>query len=442
MRRLPRVAIVVFLAAACVAIVAAWRLSQSAGLEGVRPPATPPIGQSTSRSDLEQTVTSARSRLRADGRDAAAAVALADALLRKARVDGDGAHAVEAERVLTALLREEPGEYTALRALGAVYLAQHRFRDAIAAAHRASSIRPADAWNFGVLGDAWIELGEYDRAFDAFDEMVKRRPDAASYARVAYAHEIQGRLRDALRHMRMAADATSAHDPESLAWHYAQLGQLHFQLGELDAAAREFARANHVFPGHPYAEAGLARVDAALGRSDRALARLRTLFDRAPSPELAAATGDLQMALGDSEHAHAMYARAEALERDGWKSEAPQPAALARLLAERGLRAEEAVQLAERAAADRADIFTMDALAWSYFRAGRLMDARKASIAARRTGTSDRRILYHAAAIERAAGNVPEARALVDRALAGHPSFDAVAAAEARALAEALSEEQ
>jgi hypothetical protein len=44
----------------------------------------------------------------------------------------------------------------------------------------------------------------------------------------------------------------------------------------------------------------------------------------------------------------------------------------------------------------------MDALAWSYFRAGRIRDAHAASAQARRTGTADRRIVCHAQAIDAA----------------------------------------
>ncbi len=398
-----------------------------------------PLGLSTSRHGLEQAIAASRTRIAARPGDTDAAVELADALLRKARVDGEAAHAIEAERALETAMREDPGNYTAVRMLGAVYLAQHRFRDAIDAASRAAGIRPGDAWNFGVLGDAYMEIGEYDRAFDAFDTMVRRRPDAASYARVAYACEIQGRLPDALRYMRMAADATSAHDPESLAWHFAQLGHLHFQMGDLDASAREFGRSAYTFPGHPYAEAGLARVAAARGEWDDALTRFGALLDRSPTPELATAVGDVLYVNGRGEEARREYARAESLEREGWEREEPQPGALARMLAERGLETDEAVRLAEHAARMRADIFTMDALAWAYYRAGRLEAARAASISARRTGTADRRILYHAAAIEHAAGNDQEARVLLERALNGHPSFDVIIAPAARALAHRLS---
>lgn len=374
-----------------------------------------PLVQRTSRQDLETVAAIARERLAVDEADAPAAIRLAEVLLRLARVEMDAAHAIEAERVLKAVLKHEPAEYSALKMLGAVYLSQHRFAGAVDVATRAIAVRAEDAWNHGMLGDAYLELGDYERAFEAFDTMVRLRPDAASYARVAYAHELQGRLGEALRHMRIAAEATSAHDPESLAWHYAQIGNILLQMGRTDAAAREFARAEHAFPSHPYARNGAARVAVAKGDYTRALGFYQALLKDAPTPELAASVGDLLARTGDTQGAAVMYARAEALELEGWKSEEPQPAALARLLAERGVKIEEAVALAEQAARKRSDIFTMDALAWSYFQAGRLPEAHAASVRARRTGTVDRRILCHAAAIEQAIKIGGASTARIDR---------------------------
>ena len=135
-----------------------------------------------------------------------------------------------------------------------------------------------------------------------------------------------------------------------------------------------------------------------------------------------------------------MYRQAEKLEREGWKDEEPQPAALARLLAERDLEIDEAVALAERAAGQRADIFTMDALALAYFKAGQLSKAARASLEARRTGTADRRILYHAAAIARARGDRDEARRLVTRATGGLATFDPLLGPAAVSLARDLNE--
>ncbi len=381
-------------------------------------------GRTTSAAGMAQTVATARRRLAVNPGDAEAAVNLADVLIRQGRVERHGAHGAEAEVALRFVLREEPDHYPALKMLGVTLLAQHRFRDAAASAQQAVRRRPDDAWNYGVLGDAWLELGDYDQAFDALDTMARLRPDAAAYDRVAYAQELQGRLDEALRTMHRAAEATGAHDPESQAWHYAQLGHLYLEKGNLDAAHREFGRADFTFPGHPYARNGLARVAAARGDYAGALQLYRALLASGPTPELAAAAGDLLALTGDDAGSAAMYERAEKLERDGWKEAEPQPAALARMLAQRGLKTPEAVVLAEQAAASRADIFTMDALAIAYFRAGRLDEAARASHRALRTGSRDRRLLYHTAAIEHARGRDTEARRLLARIPGGHAAVD------------------
>ena len=102
-----------------------------------------------------------------------------------------------------AVLHDEPLEYDARRMLGAVYLSQHRFRDAIREGERARDQRPRDDWNYGVIGDGHLELGEYDQAFAAFQTMMNLRPTAGAYARAAYALELRGRLDAALEAMQL-----------------------------------------------------------------------------------------------------------------------------------------------------------------------------------------------------------------------------------------------
>ena len=75
---------------------------------------------------------------------------------------------------------------------------------------------------------------------------------------------------------------------------------------------------------------------------------------------------------------------------------------LALFLAERNRKLPQAVTIAEKVAAWRHDIFTDDALAWAYFKAGRLGDAFRASSRALRTGTRDERILAHSGEIRAA----------------------------------------
>jgi Flp pilus assembly protein TadD len=158
------------------------------------------------------------------------------------------------------------------------------------------------------------------------------------------------------------------------------------------------------------------------------------------TPDIAASIGDLLMLTGDEAGAAAMYAKAEELERQAWKEEAAQPGALARMLAERGLKIPEAVALAEQAATQRRDVFTMDTLAVAYWRAGRLDDAAAASSQALRLGSRDPRFLYHAAAIAHARGEHGEARrlmsGLVDRTAVLDPAILRGVEALARQLGE------
>jgi tetratricopeptide (TPR) repeat protein len=419
------------------ALVAAGAYARSAGPTRAYA-ATPlaagtPGGAPTTREGLTQTIAALERRVADEPGNGVAAARLADALLRQARATGNGGLAIQAEGALRAAIAARPS-YEAQRMLGAVLASQHSFRDAIAAAEQARAIEPADAWNEGVIGDAHLELGDYDAAFTAFEAMMRKRPSAAAYGRASYARELQGDLDGALRLMQMALDATSAHDPESQAWHHAQLGDLHYQRGQLADAEREYRHAAFTFAEHPLAVAGLARVDAARGDLSAALAGYQRLQASAAMPEYAARIAEIEQALGRPIDAARHFALAE----QGWRSDMPEPAHLARLVARDATRAAEALRIAEEAAARRQDIFTMDAVAWAAFRAGRIGRAVEASRLALRTGTRDRALLYHAAAIAAAVGDRARARTLVTQALEGHPTFDVVLAPEARALLASL----
>ncbi len=209
-------------------------------------------------------------RLRAEPGDAAAVVALANALIRLQRVNNDGRAVIVAEEQLRTFLSHKPEHYDAQRMLAAVLLSQHRFGDAIAEANKAMAIDPRDAWNYGAAGDGYMELGDYTRAFEAFDRMGQLQPGPPAYARTSYALEIKGDLDGALDYMRRAADGTSPNDRG--------IASLALRAGRRAAAAAwaahtqarlEFERADATFPGHPLAVTGLARIKLRRRRSGR-----------------------------------------------------------------------------------------------------------------------------------------------------------------------------
>ncbi|HZL93922.1 MAG TPA: hypothetical protein VFB99_09770, partial [Vicinamibacterales bacterium] len=146
-------------------LAAGWMMIRDPG-SGIRSPGTFP-SRSTSRAELEATIESDRQKVSKNPGDGAAAVQLADALMRAARVNGDASLAIEAEHVLRATLQHSSSDYLARRMLSVVYLSQHRFAEALTEAKAAQKLRPRDAWNYAIAGDALLELGRYEEAFDS-----------------------------------------------------------------------------------------------------------------------------------------------------------------------------------------------------------------------------------------------------------------------------------
>ena len=361
-----------------------------------------PGGPVTSSDGLRARIDAMEEQLRATPGDLRASVSLADALLRQARATGDSRPAGRAASVLERTLKDNPSSYDALRLLGAVDLSLHRFAPAREVGARARDMRPDDAWNYGVMGDAQLELGDYDEAFVSFDRMMQLRPGPAAYARISYARELTGDLAGAFEAMWMAYAATPPQDPEAQAWYATQLGELQLKRGHPDAAEREFRRALFAFAHYPLAVVGAGKARLALGDTAGALAIFLDAMRRAPSLDLAARIGDLYAANARADEAEHYYGLAEYL---AGPTPSQTEATLALFLAEHDRQLTEAVALAEQVAATRHDIVTDHALAWAYFKTGRIGDARKAIERALRTGSRDATLLAHASAIRAAAAH-------------------------------------
>jgi tetratricopeptide (TPR) repeat protein len=353
------------------------------------------------------------------------------------RVTGHAGAAAEADAVLGHALERDPGDYGVCRMLAAVLVSQHRFRDGRAQAERCLAREPGDAWLLGVIADAHIELGDYEAGWTAIDAMMARRPNAAAYARASYARELQGDLSGALELMEMSLSATAPFDSEAVAWHHSQVGHLQYELGRLDEAGRSFAHAEHVFAAYPPAIQGRVRTLVVRGALDAALRLVREQPNAWPAPERFALEGDLSAALGDVAAAERAYRLAEA----AWMSDVVEPTQLARFLAERDRRIDFALQVARGELTRRRDIFTEDAYAWASFRTGRIDDAEAAIARALRTGTRDRTIRYHAAAIAAQTGNLRSARQHLEMALASGGGANLIVTGAAKALERSLRKE-
>src|SRR4029453_3238327 len=219
---------------------------------------------------LDGTVASLQDRLKALPQDWRGYASLGLAYVAQARITGDPSWYPKAEGVLARSIRiNEDDNVEGTLGLGVLDLARHDFASALQQGRQASALDPYSADAYGVIGDALVELGRYDRAFDAFQTMVDTRPGLASYARVAYARELVGDVRGAERAMRMAFDAAGT--PSASAWAADQLGELAFGSGDVGAGRGGGRAGPGLGPSYVPNLAGPGKVAWASGHDELAI---------------------------------------------------------------------------------------------------------------------------------------------------------------------------
>src|SRR5207253_7587240 len=131
-------------------------------------------------------------------------VLLAASYVQKTRETTDYSYLDRAVAVLDNVLGVDSSNYEARRLFTETQLERHLFAQAAESSRRLITINPADPWNWGTLGDALIEIGDYDAAADAYQKMVRLRPDLASYNRAAHYRFLSGDVPGAIEIMRSA----------------------------------------------------------------------------------------------------------------------------------------------------------------------------------------------------------------------------------------------
>jgi len=357
---------------------------------------------------------------------------LSDAYMQKARETGDFGFNARAEAALNQSSQIAADDHDALKLRAKLLLTYHRFGEALEAARRAQTQRPDDPGVYGALTDALVELGDYEAAVDAVQKMVDLRPDAEAYARVSYIRALHGDTEGAIEAMIVAAKAANPRDPESVAWCRVQLGDELMNIGRMDVAEREYDKALVVFPDYHLALAAKGRARVAAGDIERAIEFYKRATTRVPSPETAIALGDLYTKLGRADEAKQQYDLFEFIERGGAAGSNTYSRQLALFWADRGVKLDEALQIARRERAARRDIYTSDALAWCLFKNGQLTEAKAVMDEALRLGTRDARLFYHAGMIADALGERRDAVKYLKLAVEINPSFDVLQADVAR----------
>lgn len=390
---------------------------------------------------LDTRIASLQSTLRGNDERAKglAATMLAQGYLQKARETGDPSYYPKAETLFRQALAANGDDVDALTGLGTLALSRHQFAEALDWGERALASDPSSVAAHGVIGDAQVELGRYDEAVATIQQMIDRRPDQRSYARVSYLRELMGDRAGAVAAMEQAATAGSGY-AENTAWANVQLGNLRFDGGDLAGAGHDYTAALAALPGYAPALAGQAKVAAAAGNLDRAAALYDEAVRAIPLPELLASYGDVLNAAGRTDEAETQFALVAAIQQLYAASGVDTDLELALFTADHGDPGDlsDAIAQARKAVTARPSIVAYDVLAWTLYRGGDFDEAAEASAQALRLGTRNALMEFHAGMIAAARGEREQAIALLEGALALNPHFSIRYAPEARATLERL----
>ena len=431
-RRLGVAAVVAMLAAGMLFLGGVLRKPSAASTAPLSPSASgASLATGFSAGDTASLIEGLQATLRGAPNDVRSLDLLGLAYQQRARETGDPTYYSKSEGVLKRALALEPKDLLATSGLGSLALSRHRFRKALVLGRRARAISPTTARNYGVIGDALVELGRYGAAFRAFDQMAEMRPGLAAYARVSHARELIGNVPGAIQAMELAVEAATGQG-EAEAWTRVQLGKIYWSVGRLGPAASEYRIALRVFPGYPYALDALGRVAAARGYIRRAIALEQKAVDMIPLPQYVGQLGDLYRLSGKARLARQQYALIGVIRRllvaNGVKTDLE----TALFNVDHGIRLRDALALARRAQADRPSIDGDDVLAWALARNRRCGEALTYSERALRLGTLDALKLFHRGMIERCLGHRATGNAFLRRALALNPHFSILWAPAAR----------
>ncbi len=374
--------------------------------------------------------------VRADPSDPVSQRDLGFALLQRVRETADPSLYAPAAAAFEAARTLDPGDALVLVGIGGLQLGKHQFAEALVNGQQALAMSPRLGPAHAVVVDALVELGRYDEADMAVQEMFGLRTDLPTLTRVSYLAELRGQLDAALGAMRLAAQSPGL-APENTAFVSSLLGNLLVYTGDPTGAAAAYRDALVLVPAHAPSLAGQARLAVAAGMLDEAIRLFKRASDILPLPEYVIALGDAQTAAGRTSDAVRSFKLARAEIQLFQATGVVVDLDLALFEADHG-EAARALDLATTGYAATPTVRAADALGWALHRLGRDKEAKRYADEALRLGSREPLFRYHAGAIAAALGDHKIARRDLELALATDAGFSATGAAEARRILASL----
>jgi tetratricopeptide (TPR) repeat protein len=385
--------------------------------------------------------------------DATAFDRLGSAYVQKGRETGDASYYELSRQALLKsldLVSSGPAAAAAKTQMALVFMAEHRFNDALTWAEDAIELGSGDPTPWGTVGDALTDMGEYQNAEDAYvrlrNPVDPQHPSnlliSARDSRLSYLHFLKGDNEAAASLMRNAIRAAiEARLPtENIAWEYYQLGDELFRTGDITGAEQSYQQGLSIAPQNYRCLAGLGQVRSAQQRFPEAIELYKRALAVVPFPDFAAALGDIYTKMGRSDHAKQQYDLVEFMAYLNAVNKVLYNRELALFYADHNLKLEHSCNLARKELEVRHDVYTWDTLAWSLYKNHKSSEAEQAIMNALRMGTKDAQLFFHAGMIYAGLGNTGKATEYLGRALSTNPQFHVFYADQARTLLAAASQ--
>ncbi|MBC8126686.1 MAG: tetratricopeptide repeat protein [Gloeobacteraceae cyanobacterium ES-bin-144] len=331
-----------------------------------------------------------------------------------------------AEAVYTEALRLAPKSVDALAGMAWVTGGRHQFDKSIAWGNQALAEDPQCVEAYGIVGDAAVELGDYELAFGNYQKMMDLRPDLSSWSRGAHLLWLTGETNKAMMLMGKAI-AAGAPFAENTAWCQIRMATMLFHKGAI-LPAEDAIR--------PLLEAGsrnshllllAARIATAKGDFPLAENIYRKMLESGPNQQAYAGLGDLMSASGRAVDAEKNYQIVENLHSNHLKNGVHDHGFMAKFMADNNRNLVEALRMVEEHKLTK-NVQEADTLAWVYYKNNMLPQAINAMKTALSRNTPDPEIHYHAGMIASAYGDHSSAKKHLKRALAMNPYFSVIQA--------------